>query len=89
MKKLKRRGALGVFKSDPKMPDDQVTLEGVMEQLVIHGSPGRVVDKLHEFREVTGDFGTLLYAGVDWKDPALARQSMTLMAEKVAPLVGR
>ena len=87
--KLKRRGALGVFKSDPKMPDDQVTLEGVMEQLVIHGSPGRVVDKLHEFREVTGDFGTLLYAGVDWKDPALARQSMTLMAEKVAPLVGR
>jgi hypothetical protein len=48
-----------------------------------------VVEKLHEFREVTGDFGTLLYAGVDWKDPALARQSMTLMAEKVAPLVVR
>jgi hypothetical protein len=71
------------------MPDDQVTLENVMDQLVIQDSPDRVVDKLHEFREVTGDFGTLLYAGVDWKDPALARQSMTLMAEKVAPLVGR
>ena len=40
-KKLKRRGALGVFKSDPQMPDDQVTLEGVMEQLVIHDSDGR------------------------------------------------
>ena len=40
-------------------------------------------------REVTGDFGTLLYAGVDWKDPVLARHSMTLMAEKVAPRVVR
>ena len=37
--KLKRRGALGVFKSDPKMPDEQVTLEDVIDKLVIHGSP--------------------------------------------------
>jgi alkanesulfonate monooxygenase SsuD/methylene tetrahydromethanopterin reductase-like flavin-dependent oxidoreductase (luciferase family) len=86
-KKLKRRGALGVFKSDPKMPDDEVTLESVMEQLVIHGSPARVVDKINELREVTGDFGTMLYAGVDWTDPELARNSMKLMAEKVAPKV--
>ena len=41
VQKLKRRGALGEFKSDPQMPDDQVTLEGVMEQLVIHDSDGR------------------------------------------------
>jgi alkanesulfonate monooxygenase SsuD/methylene tetrahydromethanopterin reductase-like flavin-dependent oxidoreductase (luciferase family) len=86
-KKLKRRGALGVFKSDPKMPDDEVTLEGVMEQLVIHGSPQRVVDQINELREVTGDFGTMLYAGVDWRDLGLARNSMKLMAEKVAPNV--
>jgi alkanesulfonate monooxygenase SsuD/methylene tetrahydromethanopterin reductase-like flavin-dependent oxidoreductase (luciferase family) len=87
-KKLKRRGALGVFKSDPKMPDDEVTLESVMDQLVIHGSPQRVADQINELREVTGDFGTLLYAGVDWKDPGLARNSMKLMAEKVQPKVG-
>lgn len=85
--KLKRRGALGVFKSDPKMPDEAVTLEQVMEKLVIHGSPARVADKLHGLKQETGEFGTLLYAGVDWKDPALARDSMVLMAEKVLPLM--
>lgn len=85
--KLKRRGALGVFKTDPKMPDEAVTLEDVMEKLVIHGSPARVADKLHTLKQETGEFGTLLYAGVDWKDPALARDSMVLMAEKVLPLM--
>ena len=32
-------------------------------------------------------FGTLLYAGKDWKDRELGRQSMILMAEKVMPRV--
>lgn len=81
--KLKRRGALGVFKEDPKIPDEEVTLEGVMDKLIIHGSVDKVVDELLKFREVIGDFGTLLYAGVDWKDPDLAKNSMRLMAEKV------
>ena len=27
----------------------------------------------------------LMYAGVDWFDPSLAKKSMTLMAEKVIP----
>ena len=85
--KLKRRGALGVFKSDPKAPDDSVTLEQVIAKLVIHGSPERVVDQLHALKQETGEFGTLLYAGVDWTDRQLARNSMVLMAEKVLPLM--
>lgn len=36
-----------------------------------------------------GDFGTLLYAGIDWVDPRLARRSMELMAEEVMPAVNR
>ena len=83
--KLKRRGALGVFKDDPKQSDDSVTLEQVCEKLVIHGSPARVADKIRALKEEVGEFGTLLYAGVDWKDPTLARDSMVLMAEKVLP----
>ena len=85
--KLQRRGALGVFKTDPKQPDDTVTLEQVIEKLVIHGSPAKVADQLHALKEVTGEFGTLLYAGVDWTDRELARNSMMLMAEKVLPIV--
>lgn len=83
--KLKRRGALGVFKSDPKMPDDEVTLEDAIDKLVIHGSPTRVTEQLLALQEETGRFGMLLYAGVDWKDRDLARDSMRLMAEKVLP----
>ena len=39
------------------------------------------------FRDAVGPFGTLLYAGKDWKDRELGRQSMILMAEQVMPLV--
>ena len=85
--KLKRRGALGVFKTDPKMPDESVTLEQVIDKLVIHGSPSKAADGLLALKEETGEFGTLLYAGVDWTDRTLARNSMTLMSEKVIPLV--
>ena len=40
-----------------------------------------------KFRERVGDFGTLLYAGKDWRDPTLAKRSMQLLAEKVMPKV--
>ena len=56
---------------------------------MIHGSPARVADKIHALQEETGKFGTLLYAGVDWKDKTLARNSMVLMAEQVLPLINR
>jgi hypothetical protein len=46
-----------------------------------------VADQLLAFQEETGPFGTLLYAGKDWKDRKLGRQSMILMAEKVMPRV--
>jgi alkanesulfonate monooxygenase SsuD/methylene tetrahydromethanopterin reductase-like flavin-dependent oxidoreductase (luciferase family) len=64
-----------------------VTLEYMLDRLVISGSVNSVVDQLLAFREVTGDFGTLLYAGHDWAEPALARRSMELMAERVLPAV--
>ena len=47
----------------------------------------KVADEILKFRERVGDFGTLLYAGKDWRDPKLAKRSMTLLAEKVLPKV--
>jgi len=87
MKKLIRRGALGVFKEDPAMPDADVTLEKVMEKLVIYGTPDKVADQILALREEVGAFGTLLYAGMDWQDKALGRESMVLLAEQVRPRV--
>ena len=46
-----------------------------------------MADQILAFQEETGPFGTLLYAGKDWKDRELGRQSMILMAEKVMPRV--
>ena len=88
MGKLKRRGApLTLFKNDPDTPDSDVTVEGVIDNLVIHGSPRKVADGVMAFREQVGDFGTLLYGGIDWQDRELGRNSLVLMAEKVMPLV--
>jgi alkanesulfonate monooxygenase SsuD/methylene tetrahydromethanopterin reductase-like flavin-dependent oxidoreductase (luciferase family) len=85
--KLVRSGRANLFKADPNAPDSTVTTEKVVEDLVIWGTPDKVVDELLAFRDEIGDFGTLLYAGHDWADRRLARRSMELMAEKVMPAV--
>jgi alkanesulfonate monooxygenase SsuD/methylene tetrahydromethanopterin reductase-like flavin-dependent oxidoreductase (luciferase family) len=59
----------------------------ICDRLIIHGTPESVADQLLAFQREVGTFGTLLYAGKDWKDRELGRQSMILMAEKVLPLV--
>jgi alkanesulfonate monooxygenase SsuD/methylene tetrahydromethanopterin reductase-like flavin-dependent oxidoreductase (luciferase family) len=76
-----------LFKTRRDQPDDEVTLESICDKLIIHGTPESVTDQLLAFQEETGPFGTLLYAGKDWKDRELGRQSMILMAEKVMPRV--
>ena len=53
------------------MPDADVTLEYVIDNLVIRGTVNHVVDQILAMRETIGDFGTLLYCGKDWTDPAL------------------
>lgn len=83
--KMKHSGRAMLFKADSSIPDDQVTLDGVLDELVTWGTPDKVRDDLLKFRETVGDFGTLLYAGKDWVDPRLARRSMELLAEKVMP----
>jgi alkanesulfonate monooxygenase SsuD/methylene tetrahydromethanopterin reductase-like flavin-dependent oxidoreductase (luciferase family) len=83
--KLKVAGRAEAFKESRDMPDEAVTVDGVMNKLVIWGSPRKVADDLLAFREQVGDFGTLLYAGKDWLDRTLGRRSMVLMAERVLP----
>jgi hypothetical protein len=38
-------------------------------------------------REEVGEFGELVYAGMDWVDPQLTKRSMELMAKEVMPRV--
>ncbi|GAN78490.1 LLM class flavin-dependent oxidoreductase [Acidisphaera rubrifaciens] len=85
--KMKRAGRAELFKTDRAQSDDSVTLDDVCDRLIIHGTPDQVADRILAFREEVGDFGTLLLAGKDWRDPALARRSMVLLAEQVMPRV--
>jgi hypothetical protein len=48
-----------------------------------------VVDQILALREEVGEFGEIVYAGMDWVDPQLARRSIELMAEEVMPRVNR
>jgi alkanesulfonate monooxygenase SsuD/methylene tetrahydromethanopterin reductase-like flavin-dependent oxidoreductase (luciferase family) len=81
------RGGAHIYKPDLSMPDSALSVDFLLDTLVLAGSVNSVVDQLLKFREVTGDFGTLLYVGHDWADIPLARRSMELMAEKVMPAV--
>jgi alkanesulfonate monooxygenase SsuD/methylene tetrahydromethanopterin reductase-like flavin-dependent oxidoreductase (luciferase family) len=87
--KLIRAGRANLFKRDPALPDDAVTTDLLVDELVIAGTVDQVVEQLLAFREKVGDFGTLLYCGIDWADPRLARRSLQLMAEEVVPAVNR
>jgi alkanesulfonate monooxygenase SsuD/methylene tetrahydromethanopterin reductase-like flavin-dependent oxidoreductase (luciferase family) len=85
--KLKMSGRIELFKTRRDQRDDEVTLETICDKLIIHGTPDSVADQLLAFQDEVGKFGTLLYAGKDWKDRELGRQSMVMMAEKVMPRV--
>ncbi len=81
------RGNANIYKPDLSMPDSALTVEYLLDTLVIAGSVDSVVDQMLKFRQTIGDFGMLLYCGHDWVDPKLARRSMQLMAEEVMPRV--
>lgn len=85
--KLTRSRRLFVFRQHPDQPDEQITHDYVMDHCVWSGTPNKIVDHILALREQAGDFGEIVYAGLDWVDPKLARRSMELMAEQVMPRV--
>ena len=78
-----------IFKSDPSQPDSILTEDYILDNLVIYGTVNKVVDEILKLREEAGDFGEIVYAGMDWVDPALTKRSMELMATEVMPRVNR
>ena len=85
--KMTLGGRQGVFKESQSQPDAELTEDYVLDRLVIYGTVNKVVDEILRLREEAGDFGELVYAGMDWVDPRLAKRSMELMANEVMPRV--
>ena len=86
-KKFVALGKLDLFKTSIDQPDNEITLDTICDKLIIWGTPEKVIDDLAIFKEQVGEYGMLMYAGVDWLDPVIAKKSMTLMAEKVNPFL--
>jgi alkanesulfonate monooxygenase SsuD/methylene tetrahydromethanopterin reductase-like flavin-dependent oxidoreductase (luciferase family) len=84
---LKAADYTAVMKQDPSTPDDALSVEDLIESMVIYGSPDTVTEKLQAFRESTGPFGTLLLSMMDGSgvNEARERETMTLLANEIAP----
>jgi alkanesulfonate monooxygenase SsuD/methylene tetrahydromethanopterin reductase-like flavin-dependent oxidoreductase (luciferase family) len=78
-----------IFKKHVDEDDQHVTLDRLLDELVICGTVNEVVDQILALREQVGDFGEIVYAGMDLVDPALGRRSMELMAHEVMPRVNQ
>lgn len=87
--KLSAVGALDLLRDHPDQPDSELSLKRCIERLVIAGTAESVAEQILAFRSEVGAFGTLLYTGHDWADPALARRSMELTANEVWPRIER
>ena len=74
------------MKHDENMSDDDVTLEYMMDNLWIVGSPETVTEKLRSLYDTVGGFGHLLWLTFDHSEDSEAYEaSMRLMAEEVMP----
>jgi alkanesulfonate monooxygenase SsuD/methylene tetrahydromethanopterin reductase-like flavin-dependent oxidoreductase (luciferase family) len=89
LKKMRKIGRLELFKTHRDQPDSDITLDYVMDRLVLAGDPDHVAEQILSFRDEVGAFGELVYAGLDWVDEGLARMSMELMATEVMPRVNK
>jgi alkanesulfonate monooxygenase SsuD/methylene tetrahydromethanopterin reductase-like flavin-dependent oxidoreductase (luciferase family) len=76
-----------ILKADPDMPDKDVTLDIMLEDMVISGSPKTVAEKLVALREKIGPFQGLMLGATDWEGVNRVREenSMTLLATEVVP----
>src|SRR5262245_14935448 len=88
-KKMRFSNRQIAFKTRPEQDDAELTDDYLVDRLVLCGTVNNVVDQILALREQAGEFGELVYAGMDWVEPALARRSMELMANEVMPRVNR
>jgi alkanesulfonate monooxygenase SsuD/methylene tetrahydromethanopterin reductase-like flavin-dependent oxidoreductase (luciferase family) len=82
----KMRG-LEILKVDPAMPDAEVTLEYLLDNIWIVGDPDTVAARLAALDDEVGGFGTLLVIAHEWRPRTAWERSMVLLREQVLPRV--
>lgn len=82
---LTKTKRLGLPKVDPDMPDSEVTVEYLLDNIWIVGDPDTVTEKLSTLARDVGGFGALLVIGHEWQPREPWVRSMTLLREQVLP----
>ena len=67
------------------MTDEEVTIDYMIENLWIVGSPEEVTRKINELYDYVGGFGVLLIMGHEWKPLDKWQNSMNLLVNEVIP----
>jgi alkanesulfonate monooxygenase SsuD/methylene tetrahydromethanopterin reductase-like flavin-dependent oxidoreductase (luciferase family) len=77
---------LYLFKSDPMMPDEDITIDWLMDNIWLVGSPDDVARRIRELHTAVGGFGTVLQLIYDWGDAEdRNRRNMELLSKEVMP----
>ena len=75
----KIRGNLDIFKTDKSMSDEEVTIDYMIENLWIIGSPQDVTKQIKKLYDFVGGFGVLLIMGHEWKPLEKWQKSLKLL----------
>jgi alkanesulfonate monooxygenase SsuD/methylene tetrahydromethanopterin reductase-like flavin-dependent oxidoreductase (luciferase family) len=82
---LGKMNMLGLLKVDPQMPDSDLTLEYMVDNVWIVGSPDEVERQIRQLYDDVGGFGVLLAMAHEWQPRAQWERSVTLLAQEVMP----
>lgn len=74
-------------KLDPAMDDADLDVDYMMENVWIVGDPDECAEKIRDLYQACGGFGHFLAITVDSDDASWDHESLTLLAEEVAPRV--
>ena len=81
--KLKKANRLDIFKKNIDDKNEKVDFYKILNEISIVGSTEEVKDKILEIKANLTMMKTLTYVNVDWKNVALTKKSMELLANKV------
>ncbi|NIP29411.1 MAG: LLM class flavin-dependent oxidoreductase [Candidatus Dadabacteria bacterium] len=83
------RGNLDLFKVDKSKSDEEVTMDYMIDNMWIVGSPEDVVNQIRNLYDFVGGFGTLLVMGHEWKPLDKWQNSMRLLVDEVIPKLNK
>jgi alkanesulfonate monooxygenase SsuD/methylene tetrahydromethanopterin reductase-like flavin-dependent oxidoreductase (luciferase family) len=82
---LRHMNMLSLLKTDPNMPDAEVTPEYLVDHVWVIGDPDEVAHKLRHLYQEVGGFGVLLAMAHEWQPKEAWERSMALLAKEVMP----